>query len=56
MRLVNPTGYMGEGSPNRMDALVWAATELFLQPNADGWLQFAKERAEKARASVKQGA
>jgi len=56
MRLVNPGGYMGEGSPNRMDALVWAATELFLQPNADGWLQFAKERAEKARASVKQGA
>lgn len=56
MRLVNPGGYMGEGSPNRMDALVWAATELFLQPNADGWLQFAKERAEKARESVNKGA
>ena len=56
MRLVTTHGYMGEKSPNRMDALVWAATELFLQPNADGWLQFAKERAEKARESVKTGA
>ncbi|MDQ0395187.1 DNA-packaging protein [Labrys monachus] len=28
MRLTNTSGYQGPGSPNRMDALVWALTEL----------------------------
>lgn len=30
MRLTNSTGYLGVGSPNRMDALVWAITDLML--------------------------
>jgi phage terminase large subunit-like protein len=30
MRLTNSTGYLGAGSPNRMDALVWAITFLML--------------------------
>jgi len=28
MTLTTPQGYQGDGSPNRMDALVWAVTEL----------------------------
>ena len=34
MRLTGSTGYMGDGSPNRMDALVWALTELLLGDDA----------------------
>jgi phage terminase large subunit-like protein len=26
------TGYQGEGSPDRLDALVWALTELMILP------------------------
>lgn len=34
--LMGPDGYVGEGSPDRLDAMVWALTELMLgpQPNA----------------------
>lgn len=32
-------GYVGQRSPNRADALVWALTELMLGENADGWLK-----------------
>ncbi len=39
--------YLGDASPNRADALVWALTELFLTDNADGWIQFYKEEYEK---------
>ncbi|MDE2442086.1 MAG: DNA-packaging protein, partial [Betaproteobacteria bacterium] len=30
MVLMTPGGFMGEGSPNRVDALVWALTEVML--------------------------
>jgi len=29
-----PSGYVGEGSPDRVDALVWALTDLMLNPEA----------------------
>lgn len=32
MCLIGPDGYIGEGSPDRADALVWALTELMLTP------------------------
>lgn len=32
MCLIGPEGYIGEGSPDRADALVWALTELMLSP------------------------
>jgi len=32
MKQTTPLGYQGTGSPNRMDALVWAVTELKLEP------------------------
>ncbi|MFO1208822.1 MAG: terminase family protein [Amaricoccus sp.] len=32
MRLMSVAGYQGEGSPDRADALVWALTELILEP------------------------
>lgn len=31
MCLTGPTGYVGEGSPDRMDAAVWALTELMIE-------------------------
>lgn len=33
MCLIGPEGYIGEGSPDRADALVWALTELMLNQN-----------------------
>jgi phage terminase large subunit-like protein len=37
--LMGPTGYAGEGSPDRVDALVWALTELLLgEDNAEDWV------------------
>lgn len=32
-----PSGFVGEGSPDRADALVWAVTELMLEPVNEGW-------------------
>ncbi len=32
-----PDGYMGDGSPDRADALVWAITELMLERRGLGW-------------------
>jgi hypothetical protein len=36
-------GFMGEGSPDRVDALVWALTELMLAPSARPYLDFLEE-------------
>lgn len=33
-----PSGFVGEGSPDRADALVWAVTELMLEPVNEGWI------------------
>lgn len=33
-----PSGYIGDGSPDRADALVWAATELALASQSSAWL------------------
>ena len=51
MRHASTTGYQGEGSPNRMDALVWALTELFLAEQAPGaaYLEIARREIEAAR-------
>lgn len=37
MCLIAPSGYSGEGSPDRLDAAVWALTELMLEEEATGW-------------------
>lgn len=34
MMQMTPTGYVGEGSPDRVDALVWALSELAIAPQA----------------------
>ena len=34
MCLMSPSGYSGEGSPDRLDAVVWALTELMLEKNS----------------------
>jgi len=33
-----PSGYVGDGSPDRADALVWAMTEMMLEPEHHGWI------------------
>ena len=35
MRLMTSAGFRGQGSPDRVDALVWALTELIVAPAAD---------------------
>jgi len=40
-----PDGYVGDRSPDRADAMIWALTELMLRTdNAAGWLEFAAEQ------------
>lgn len=41
------SGYTGENSPNRADALVWGVTELMLGENASGWVDYYKTRHER---------
>jgi phage terminase large subunit-like protein len=44
LRHATSNGYMGEGSPNRLDALVWALTDLFLTaaPTGGAYLELAR--------------
>jgi len=44
LRHATSSGFLGEGSPNRMDALVWALTELFLvePPPGAAFLELAR--------------
>jgi phage terminase large subunit-like protein len=48
MRHASASGWLGEGSPNRMDALVWALTELFLSRPVpgEGYLELARRELE----------
>ena len=36
MALMTVAGFAGGGSPDRLDALVWAITELMLDPGTQG--------------------
>lgn len=49
MRHASTSGYQGEGSPNRMDALVWALSELFLADPTPGaaFLEIARTDLEQ---------
>jgi hypothetical protein len=52
MSMVTTAGYQGSGSPDRMDALVWALTELMLGPASKGamWLASLDEALAKKEA------
>jgi phage terminase large subunit-like protein len=41
-------GYIGERSPNRADALVWAVSELMVEPSATGFLEYYRQQADIA--------
>ena len=45
---MTPAGYEGEGSPDRLDELVWAFTELFDRINRPVRRTITVERAEMA--------
>ena len=54
LRHATSNGYLGEGSPNRMDALVWALTDLFLAeelPGA-GYLELARRESVAAEVAA----
>jgi len=55
MRQATANGYLGEGSPNRMDALVWALTSLMLEAEAPGaaFLELARREAAAGAAPRK---
>lgn len=42
--MMSPTGYAGDGSPDRADALVWALTELMLEEEVTAWVLTRKNR------------
>ena len=42
--MMSPTGYAGDGSPDRADALVWALTELMLEDEVTAWMLTRKTR------------
>ena len=49
MRQATSNGYLGDGSPNRLDALVWALTDLFLaaEPRGSAFLELARLERER---------
>ena len=49
MRQATSNGYLGDGSPNRLDALVWALTDLFLAAEPPGAAYLELARRETAR-------
>jgi len=43
-----PEGYVGEGSPDRADAMIWALTELMLGRGGEqGWLEYAERELKR---------
>lgn len=53
-----PNGYVGDGSPDRADALVWALTELMIEQQANGLVEYARrelERMEREREAAQNG-
>lgn len=48
-------GYVGAASPNRADALVWAVTDLALQQNAAGWMNYYGAKAEGKTLEIPEG-
>ncbi len=51
MRQATASGYLGPGSPNRLDALVWALTELMLKAEPPGAAFLELARRELARST-----
>lgn len=59
MRQATTAGYVGDGSPNRLDALVWALTDLFLTKEGAGaaFLELARrELSDQAARPMRPGA
>ena len=44
--------YTGEGSPDKLDALVWAITELMLTTSAEAWIAYVAKMAEDQQAEI----
>ena len=49
------TGYVGEGSPNRADAFVWAVTELFPSVMKMEKMKQSRELRERRTAKLAAG-
>jgi phage terminase large subunit-like protein len=57
MRHATSSGYLGEGSPNRVDALVWALSELFFAADGRGaaFLELARRETEAGGVRPERG-
>lgn len=53
MRHATTAGYLGEASPNRLDALVWALTDLFLAPETPGAAFLELARRDMAKGETR---
>jgi phage terminase large subunit-like protein len=49
MCCMTSTGYVAEGSPDRVDAVVWGLTELFLGEDYSGFLGHYRQQAEEKK-------
>ena len=47
---MTPDGYLGDGSPDRADALVWALTELMVSDTNAGIIEFYAEQVREKKA------
>ena len=47
------SGFVSEGSPDKVDGLVWALTELFLGEDFSGFIGHYRAEAEKAEEARK---
>jgi len=57
MCAMTSTGYLGDGSPDRVDAGVWALTELLVQSMSDwGIFELARQQAEETKRQQEQAA
>jgi hypothetical protein len=54
MGMTTTAGFQGSGSPDRMDALVWALTELMVGDREPGIIDFYRKQAEKMKAQQAQ--
>ena len=46
MVMMTASGFTGQGSPDRVDALVWAFTDLMVGPQLSGWVLLEQARRD----------
>jgi hypothetical protein len=55
MCLMGSDGYLGDGSPDRLDAMVWGLSFLMCGPSTTGIIEFTRRAAEAAKTKNRPG-